>query len=74
MKAKKLYYAVSRRGQGVVFTDQPERNDKLGIWCGRIEGCYSSVVCDMAAEGLLELPDIAWNYEPVELKLTISNG
>ena len=74
MKAKTLYYAVSRRGQGVVFTDMPVRIDKLGIWSGTIEGIYNSVVADMEAEGFAELPLISWNDEPVELKLTLSNG
>ena len=74
MKAKTLYYAVSRRGQGVVFSDKPERVEKIGIWSGTIEGIYNSVVADMEAEGFLELPNLSYKDEPVELKLTISDG
>lgn len=74
MKAKTLYYAVSRRGQGVVFTDMPERVEKLGIWSGTIEGIYNSVVSDMEAEGYAELPLLSWKDEPVELKLSLEHG
>ena len=74
MKPKKLYYAVSSRGQGVVFTQKPERVDKIGVWAGKIEGCYCSVVGDLEAEGLLRLPNLSYSDEPVELKLTVSYG
>ena len=69
---KKLWYAVSRRGQGNIFTDLPERDEHFGIWKGHIEGCYSSVVCDMEQCGLIELPDITWKNDPVELMLSIT--
>lgn len=74
MKPKKLYYAVSTRGQGVVFTEKPERAENIGVWSGRIEGCYCSVIADLEAEGLLRLPNISYKDEPVELKLTITYG
>ena len=73
-KVKLLWYAVSARGQGVIFTDKPERVDKLGLWSGTIEGCYCSVVADMEANGLVELPEISYKDDPVELKLSISHG
>lgn len=73
-KPKKLFYAVSARGQGVVFTAKPERVEKIGVWSGRIEGCYCSVIADMEAEGLLRLPKLTYSDEPVELKLTVSYG
>lgn len=73
-KPKKLFYAVSARGQCVVFTDKPERVEKIGVWSGRIEGCYCSVIADMEAEGLLRLPKLTYSDEPVELKLTVSYG
>ncbi len=74
-KVKKLYYAVSARGQGVVFTDRPVRVKKMGCWSGTIEGCYCSVVADMEAEGFLKLPDkLKYDDDPVELKLSISYG
>ena len=74
MKYKKLYYAVSSRGQGVVFTEKPERKANLGLWSGRIEGCYCSVVADMETEGLLKLPRMTYSDEPVELKLDVNYG
>ena len=73
-KSKTLYYAVSRRGQGNIYTEKPEREEHFGIWAGHIEGCYQSVVSDMECEGVVELPDIRWEDDPVELKLTITNG
>jgi hypothetical protein len=74
MKTKKLFYAVSARGQGVVFIEKPERVEKIGVWAGKIEGCYCSVIADMAAEGLLRLPLMTYSDEPIELKLTVSYG
>lgn len=72
METKKLWYAVSRRGQGVIFTTYPVRNEKIGVFEGRIEACFCSVVSDMEAEGLIRLPDINFSDEPVELELTIN--
>jgi len=74
MKQKKLWYAVSSRGQGVVFTEKPERHESLGVWKGKIEGCYCSLVSDMVSEGILRLPLLSYNDEPIELKLTITYG
>lgn len=73
-KEKNLYYAVSARGQGVVFTDMPVRVKKLGIWSGTIEGCYCSVISDMEAEELITLPEMCYDDEPLEIKLTVSYG
>ena len=67
----KIWYAVSSRGQGNVFTSYPVRNSHFNIWTGHIEGCVSSLVCLMAAEGDIELPVITWKDDPVELELTI---
>lgn len=74
MNSKKLWYAVSATGQGHIFTEKPEREEKLGVWKGRIVGCYCAVVIDMATEGLIRLPKLNWRNEPVELKLTITHG
>lgn len=65
-----LYYAVSGRGHGNVFTEPPARNEHFKIWEGRIEGCYSSVVADMESRGL-ELPNISWDDDPAEITLSI---
>lgn len=74
MKPKKLYYAVSTRGQGVVFTEKPERVEKIGVWSGKIDGCYCSVIADLEAEGLLRLPKMTYSDAPVELTLTVNYG
>lgn len=66
-----IWYAVSGRGQGNVFTTCPVRNPHFSLWQGRIEGCVSSLVSMMAAEGDLTLPVLTWDDEPVELELTI---
>ena len=71
---KTLWYAVSKREQGLIFTSCPVRLEKIGTWSGHIEGCYSSVVCDMVEDGLLELPHLNYEDEPVKLKLVISDG
>lgn len=71
---KTIWYAVSSRGQGVIFTEKPSRLKKIGVWAGKIEGCYCSVVADMEAEGLLKLPSLTYSDEPIELKISISYG
>ena len=73
-KVKLLYYAVSARGQGVIFTDRPVRVEKIGCWSGTIEGCYNSVIADMEANGMVELPELNYKDDPVELKLSVSYG
>ena len=73
-KEKTLYYAVSRRGQGNIYVEMPERDEKWGLWKGHLEGCYISVVCDMEANGLIKLPPITFDDDPVELKLSITYG
>ena len=74
MKSKKLWYAVSKRGHGMVYTTKPDRHEFLGVLRCNIEGCYCSVVADMEASGFLRLPQLTWNDEPVELNLTITHG
>lgn len=71
---KKLYYVKSRRGQGVVYTDKPRRREDLGVWAGKIEGIYCSLVDDMESRGLLKLPPLTYDDEPIELTLTLSYG
>lgn len=74
MKYKSLFYAVSKRGQGTIFSEKPERDEHFGCWRGRIEGCYNSLICDMVADEYLELPVIGFSDDPVELRLNISYG
>lgn len=73
-KKIKLYYVKSRRGQGVVFTEKPRRRDDIGVWAGRIEGIYCSVVDDLEHRGILKLPELSYEDEPLELTLTLSYG
>lgn len=71
----KIWYAVSGRGQGNVYTTCPVRNDHFKVWQGRIEGCISSTVCLMAANEDVELPSgMTWQDEPVEMTLTLGYG
>lgn len=70
-QGKELYYAVSRRGRGGVFTSLPVRNEHFGLWEGKMETCYSSVISDMEADGLA-LPDISFSDEPVRMTITVS--
>lgn len=69
----KLWYAVNGKGQGWVFTTKPERDEHFKIWCAESVGCISMLVMMMEADGM-ELPDLKWNDEPVELKLSLSYG
>ena len=67
----KIWYAVSGRGQGNVYTTKPDRDDHFKLWKGRIEGCVCSLFCLMCAEGEVNIPVLTWNDEPIELELTI---
>jgi hypothetical protein len=69
----KLWYAVNGKGQGRVFTTKPEREEHFKIWCAESVGCISMLVMMMEADGM-ELPDLEWSDEPVELKLSLSYG
>ena len=70
---KEVYIAASKTGQIRVFTSFPERNESFGVWVGESVGCISTLVMMMEADGM-ELPDLEWSDEPVELKLSLSYG
>jgi len=70
---KEVYIAASKTGQIRVFTSFPERNESFGVWVGESVGCISMLVMMMEADGM-ELPDLKWSDEPVELKLSLSYG
>jgi len=67
---RKLWYAVSKGGQGRVFTSLPVRNEHFGIFEGESIGAVSTVFMLFESEGL-EVPDIKWKDDPVELELSI---
>ena len=69
----KLWYAVNGKGQGRVFTTKPERDKHFKVWLAESVGCISTLVMMMEADGM-ELPDLKWSDEPVELKLSLSYG
>ena len=69
----KLWYAVNGKGQGRVFTSKPERDEHFKVWLAESVGCISTLVMMMEADGM-ELPDLEWSDEPVELKLSLSYG
>ena len=69
-KTKTLWYAVSGKGQGRVFTTCPVRDEHFKIWLAESVGCISTLVWLMESEGF-ELPEMKWSDDPVELKLTL---
>lgn len=70
MKEITLYYAVSARGQGLVFTNLPRRNEYYQVWLGSINGTFSNLVMMMEANGF-RLPVLRWTDEPVALRLKL---
>ena len=66
---KTLYYAVNADGRGILFTERPERDDKLRIWCGNTNGYLSSVLQYLKDEGF-DLPRIIYKDDPVLIKIT----
>ena len=69
---KKLWYAVSGRGQGRVFTTKPERDDHFKVWLAESVGCISMTVMLLESEGLISFPDMTWQDDPIELELSIT--
>lgn len=67
---KGLWYAVSRKGQGRIFTTCPVRDDHFGIWLGESIGCITTVVMLFESDGL-ELPPLKWDDEPRKIELSI---
>ena len=65
-----VWYAVSKTGQGGVFTTRPERHEHFGIWVGERIGFVSSLVMYMEAEGF-ELPRIKWTDDPVPMTVSL---
>lgn len=68
---KKLWYAVSKKGQGRVFTTCPIRDEHFGIWLGESIGCISTTLMLFESDGL-DLPAIKWNDDPVQIELSIN--
>lgn len=67
---KRVFYAVSKSGQGRIFTTLPERDEHWGMWLGESVGCISTLFMLFLSDGL-QLPTITWEDEPVELELSI---
>lgn len=65
-----IWYAVSKSGQGRVFTSKPERDGHFGIWVGESIGFVSSLFLWFEAEGF-RIENMAWQDEPKELTISI---
>ena len=70
---KELFYAVSRKGQGRVFTECPKRDERLGVWVGESAGCISMTVMIFESDGYV-LPRISWDDEPIGMKMSLEYG
>lgn len=70
-KVKKLWYAVSGKGQGRVFTTYPVRDEHFKVWLAESVGCISMTAMLLESDGLLEFPPMKWEDEPIELELSI---
>lgn len=68
-KDMKIWYALSKTGQGRVFTTCPERNEHFGIWVGESIGCVSTLFLLLESEGFIP-PAIKWSDAPVAITLT----
>lgn len=69
----KIYYVVSRSGQGSIIIGTPMRDTKNGLWWGQRDSSVTLVVARMEALGFV-LPKITWDDEPVELTLSLDYG
>lgn len=68
-----IWYAVSGKGQGKVFTTKPERDEHFKVWLGESVGFISMLVMAMEADGF-ELPMLKWVDDPVKLTITLGYG
>ena len=68
-----IYWAVSRKGQGRIFTERPIRDVKLGVWVGESAGYISMTVILMQLSGF-KLPELTWEDAPVRLELSLNYG
>jgi hypothetical protein len=68
---KDIFYAVSRKGQGRIFTTMPKREERLGVWVGESVGCISMLVMMMASEGF-QMPRLTWDDNPVKLTIELN--
>lgn len=68
---KKIWYAVSKTGQGRVFTTCPVRNEHFGIWEAESIGCISTLFMLFESDGL-QVPNLKWDDDPVALELTMA--
>ena len=74
MKELKIYYAVNKSGQSVVFVSRPERNEHFNIWMGDMNAAVTHFIYCLETTFGYELPNISWKDEPVELKISISKN
>ena len=69
---KKVWYEVSGKGQGRIYTTKPERDEHWKLWLAESVGCISMTIMLLESEGVIELPHLTWKDEPVELEISIS--
>lgn len=67
---KKVWYAVSRKGQGRIFTSCPVRNETFGIFEGESIGCISTLFMLFEGDGF-RLPRRKFEDDPIELEISI---
>ena len=68
-----IWYAVSKRGQGHIYTTKPLINEHFGVYEGEQNSCVTMFVLMMEADGF-ELPVLKFGDDPVKLKITMSYG
>lgn len=69
---KKIWYAVSVKGQGRIFTTKPERDSHWKLWLGESVSCISMTVMLLESEELIQFPEMTFDDEPLELELSLS--
>lgn len=69
---KKLYFAVNGCGRECVFTTYPVRDDHFKVWTGEIVAIFAELVRQMESEGLISLPALTWNDEPVAMEIAVN--
>lgn len=66
-----FWYAVNGSGQGMVFSEQPERNEARRVWMGRINSAVIRFFGWLETDCGYELPDITWKDEAVRIGMSM---
>lgn len=70
-KSLTLWCCANASGQHLVFLEKPKRDERFCTWLGTLLPSFQIIVGYFIANGL-DIPDLTWLDEPVEIELRIN--